>query len=72
MSRSFGPVSLKCPHCGFTNNVYLDADEIGAMQIFYCMIDEGGCDEPFAYKADAEITAEVYKINISKTENTKE
>jgi hypothetical protein len=62
MLKDIGRVSLKCPCCGFINEIHVDTEELGKMNVFHCMVDEGGCDEPFVWRPYATIEAEVYAI----------
>ena len=62
MLKDVGRVSLKCPYCGFVNNIHVDTEELGKMNVFHCMIEEGGCDEPFVWRPRVEIEADVYAI----------
>jgi len=62
LKPDLGRVSLKCPYCGFVNDIHVDIEELNKMNVFHCMADEGGCDEPFVWRPSAEITAEIFSI----------
>jgi hypothetical protein len=58
-----GIVSVKCPHCGYDNRISVEVGELGRLNVYYCNIDEGGCDEPFVWKPSVgDIAVEVFTV----------
>jgi hypothetical protein len=59
-----GYVDLKCPKCGHVNeNIGVDVEEANKLNIFWCGLEDGGCDTPFVYCPEVEIKPTIYTIS---------
>ena len=54
--------AIVCPYCGTQNKVAIYADELRGKSVAYCDVENGGCDEPFAYSIDFSIETVVFKL----------
>lgn len=39
---------VKCPYCGWENNLLINPEKVMEQQIILCDCNEGGCDKYFA------------------------
>ena len=58
---------IDCPYCNFRNKIgnlgsRTNIDQYG-MNIHCCDLEEGGCDNYFAYKLDIKVQSQSYKID---------
>jgi hypothetical protein len=63
LDTKVGTVSVKCPHCGFVNDMWVDAEDLGKLRVYWCNLEEGGCDAPLVVCPTATVTATVYTIS---------
>lgn len=48
-------IKVKCPYCGFENNIIINPENITEKQITLCDCDKGGCDRYFAAFAKVKV-----------------
>jgi hypothetical protein len=60
--------TVKCPYCGFLNKRTTDRN-YEPVQLIYCQVEEGGCDNQFAYQPDITVTVDVKVFKLSPLEN---
>jgi hypothetical protein len=56
---------VPCPHCKF-ENTFVTEKQYLAPRLVYCNVEEGGCDQPFVFKAEVKLSVTVELFTIHK------
>lgn len=51
-------IKVKCPYCGFENNIIINPENVTEKQIILCDCDNGECDRYFAAFTEVKVQRE--------------